>query len=1092
MKFSTLFSQLTSIAERKIIFIDIIKKMLFSFIIFLFIPLNLFAGTKFILDVSSESALENNSSAISTLTFTVTISDPVPAGQTLTIEYITDNIDAIAGDDYTLANGTLSFTDTGLTSQTFTVDTIGDDFREDNETFNVNLINYTVTGPGNSIEPETKGSNFVGTGTILNDDLNIVPRITIGNAYMIEGDVSTMDFNITLDNNSTSAVHIDYATHESNASVSKAVEGVDYDQTLGTLIFTPGQQTQTISVPINDDTLIEGNEYFYLNLLSVTTGNAVIDNYQGIGTIIDNDDNVTSACSPYIGKLVLNEYNDIPTVKNELGNTVPGLGTFIELKRLDLDFQPNPEQNWTVTIYDKNNATSADFTFAERDLACGIETPYIVFDLASNEIHSEGTVIIRDEFGREVDVLYVGGSNYFPSLCLAEGGEFEYDIDFQSSAQNKDIFRRPDGTGDWTDNGSGANSGATRCISVAGDTIGFLDAMNRTIANYSDGQRNITTKIVDKDIELKAVSIESGTLKDVNLTVAVWMAYNISGNTYEIDYFLQELTFNNNALVDMNAFDQNTSRNQKIAFKYCEDEYGIIDPDWKSCWQDVTRLGEAKISYSSDNYAIRPEKFNLTTLETHYPDLLRAGQNYAVNLTATNYGSATATAGYNQIGNNLDTNTTQWLNTTPYTLNDTTATLPYSADANLSSSFTFTDGISSSGANIEYADVGYLTLKIEDSDWASIDNDDTTITCDENGTKICSNDINVTFIPHHFGFEDTNVSNNNGLPGTFTYIADLNNTNFNMAARVQVKILAQNESNGTTLNFTSGAAFYENNISVSIDANDSIHGVANTTIINNILLGFGTNGDTNGTKTINWDDNTTNQVLRFNFARDVNRTMNPFLINASDVNISSISTYTGTAPSSPADINGTLDALEDGNTTFIYGRTHAGKQRYVGPTGNANIYYEFYCFTPDSQGLACNPILLNTLSPTLEQTNDMRWFINKNHLISRDGNITATTVMEKAPNNYVTEDFPNRNENIAYISTVKLDYNATTSGYPYTTTMENNASNWLIENKDDINAVKNYFQVRFDNNSTGWAGEHETDTTTKNPGTVTTNRRSMW
>src|SRR5206468_540484 len=55
----------------------------------------------------------------------------------------------------------------------------------------------------------------------------------------------------------------------------------------GTLTFTPGTSTQTISVPVIGDTLDEPNETFAVNLTHAD--NAVLDDPQGVGTILDND-----------------------------------------------------------------------------------------------------------------------------------------------------------------------------------------------------------------------------------------------------------------------------------------------------------------------------------------------------------------------------------------------------------------------------------------------------------------------------------------------------------------------------------------------------------------------------------------------------------------------------------------------------------------------------------------------------------------------------------------------------------------------------------------------------------------------------------
>ena len=57
--------------------------------------------------------------------------------------------------------------------------------------------------------------------------------------------------------------------------------------------------------------------------------------------------------------------------------------------------------------------------------------------------------------------------------------------------------------------------------------------------------------------------------------------------------------------------------------------------------------------------------------------------------------------------------------------------------------------------------------------------------------------------------------------------------------------------------------------------------------------------------------------------------------------------------------------------------------------------------------------------------------------------------------------------------------------------MQNNASSWLIYNKDDASTTKNYFQIEFIKIGE-WTSKHETDTTTKNIGTAKINRRTMW
>jgi subtilisin-like proprotein convertase family protein len=64
--------------------------------------------------------------------------------------------------------------------------------------------------------------------------------------------------------------------------------GGDFAPTSGTLTFTPGQTSKTITVPLNGDTTVEANETFTVNLSNPSPG-LVITDATGAGTITDDD-----------------------------------------------------------------------------------------------------------------------------------------------------------------------------------------------------------------------------------------------------------------------------------------------------------------------------------------------------------------------------------------------------------------------------------------------------------------------------------------------------------------------------------------------------------------------------------------------------------------------------------------------------------------------------------------------------------------------------------------------------------------------------------------------------------------------------------
>lgn len=375
--------------------------------------------------------------------------------------------------------------------------------------------------------------------------------------------------------------------------------------------------------------------------------------------------------------------------------------------------------------------------------------------------------------------------------------------------------------------------------------------------------------------------------------------------------------------------------------------------------------------------------------------------------------------------------------------------------------------------------------------------------------------FDVRVHPYKFDVTTTmSVGMNNialaGIP--YVYMSDINNTDDeNMSVHLDTDITAIGKNTIITGPWQGLSNYVDTCYAQAIDIN-----ITKTTPLNTELEHkyrfydinmsgqniFEVNGsipqgvvrDANLTTTADYFTFDMNGTMRtrtiLNFHRDINATANP-----EDINFTAFGVYdennifnADLSSSKTADDNGTGDI----NTLAIkhyYGRTHASRQRYEGPTGNANIYYEVYCFNT-TNGNQCDKILLQNGTDS-NRTDDIRWYINTNHNKASDGDISTLLVRERGPNNVVTEDFPSRNEAIGHITEVKLDYDEF-FGYPYKTTMENNASKWLIYNRDDPTATRNYFSVEFEKVGADWSGEHNTSSTTTNTGSAKSNRRSTW
>ncbi|HCO21920.1 MAG TPA: hypothetical protein DIT97_02165, partial [Gimesia maris] len=191
----------------------------------------------------------------------------------VTVDYETSNGTATAGVDYAFTTGKVTFAP-GETTQIIEVIVNGDTTVEDHETFFVNLFNSVgaLIGDAQSV------------GTILNDEASI----TISDVTALEGPVGTttsFNFEVSLTTPVAGVVTVDLQTADGSATLADS----DYVQLLPqTITFNPGETTKTVTVTVNGDSGIEGDETFTVEL-SNASSNATIADSSGLGTI-ENDD----------------------------------------------------------------------------------------------------------------------------------------------------------------------------------------------------------------------------------------------------------------------------------------------------------------------------------------------------------------------------------------------------------------------------------------------------------------------------------------------------------------------------------------------------------------------------------------------------------------------------------------------------------------------------------------------------------------------------------------------------------------------------------------------------------------------------------
>ena len=221
------------------------------------------------ISISDVTQNEGNSGTTN-YTFTVTLD--AASGRAVSVNYNTVDGSATIGDgDYNAANGTINFA-AGDTSKQFTVTGNGDTKYEANETFSVNLSGASNATIGDA----------TGVGTLTNDDNP--PTISINDVTQAEGNSGTTAFTFTVSLSQASGLPASVNYNTANGS---ADAGSDYTTASGTINFAAGTTSQQITVDVNGDTTVEGDETFTVNLNSPVQ--ATILDGQGLGTIEEDD-----------------------------------------------------------------------------------------------------------------------------------------------------------------------------------------------------------------------------------------------------------------------------------------------------------------------------------------------------------------------------------------------------------------------------------------------------------------------------------------------------------------------------------------------------------------------------------------------------------------------------------------------------------------------------------------------------------------------------------------------------------------------------------------------------------------------------------
>ncbi|MEN1727574.1 MAG: Calx-beta domain-containing protein, partial [Pseudomonadota bacterium] len=219
-------------------------------------------------------SLEEGNSGTTDFEFTVTLIGDATAA--FTVPYATNDSSALDGIDYTGQSAMVSFSGTAGETQTLIVPVIGETDVENDESFFVVL---GAPSDGSVVAVDNSGE-----GTILNDD---TVELTIADAAVDEADAGdeTLDFVVQLNGDIDFPFSVDFALTEETATADS-----DYTDSAGTLNFSGNDgETQTISVNVFDDDVLEGPETLTVSLSNPSSVAVVISDPEGTATITDDD-----------------------------------------------------------------------------------------------------------------------------------------------------------------------------------------------------------------------------------------------------------------------------------------------------------------------------------------------------------------------------------------------------------------------------------------------------------------------------------------------------------------------------------------------------------------------------------------------------------------------------------------------------------------------------------------------------------------------------------------------------------------------------------------------------------------------------------
>ncbi|ALG68759.1 Calx-beta domain-containing protein [Beggiatoa leptomitoformis] len=204
---------------------------------------------------------------------------------TVSVSYSTKDGTAVAGSDYTLTQGSLSWANGDGEAKTVSIPVLTDNLTEGNELFTISLANPT----GNALLGTISNANIKlldGTGNPSTTTVSEAGAVQFEfSSYAVNENDGNLTVNVKRVSGTKGDVRVNYSAQNSTA-----VNGQDFVLSSGLLVWADGNSdVKTISITLQDDLVAEQNESFVLKLSTPTNGLVLGTPSETTITLRDND-----------------------------------------------------------------------------------------------------------------------------------------------------------------------------------------------------------------------------------------------------------------------------------------------------------------------------------------------------------------------------------------------------------------------------------------------------------------------------------------------------------------------------------------------------------------------------------------------------------------------------------------------------------------------------------------------------------------------------------------------------------------------------------------------------------------------------------